>query len=123
MREAVGDDISLGVDAHWRFDLKTALYVAEKLRPYHPFWMETPIPEKKPELLRCFREHSGLLIAGGEMQTGAEAVLPLLEEGCLDEKRFFWKRDAIREGKLLYLPEDRRYLRADPQYLCPSDEE
>ena len=84
MREAVGDDISLGVDAHWRFDLKTALYVAEKLRPYHPFWMETPLPEKKPELLRCFREHSGLLIAGGEMQTGAEAVLPLLEEGCLD---------------------------------------
>lgn len=24
------------------------------------------------------------MIAGGEMQTGAEAVLPLLEQGCLD---------------------------------------
>lgn len=84
MREAVGDDIAIGVDAHWRFDLKTALYVADKLRPYNPFWLETPIPEKKPELLRKFREESGLLIAGGEMQTGAEAMLPLLQEQCMD---------------------------------------
>ena len=84
MREAVGDDIAIGVDAHWRFDLKTALYVADRLRPYHPFWVETPIPEKKPELLTEFRKQSGVLVAGGEMQTGAEAYLPLLENQCLD---------------------------------------
>ncbi len=84
MREAVGDKIAIGADAHWRFDLPTALYVAERLRPYRPFWLETPIPEKKPELLRAFREKSGLLVAGGEMQTGAQAVLPLLENHCMD---------------------------------------
>ncbi len=84
MREAVGDSISIGADAHWRFDLKTALYVADRLKPYHPFWLETPIPEKKPELLREFRMQSGILVAGGEMQTGAEAVLPLLQQNCLD---------------------------------------
>ncbi len=84
MREAVGDDIAIGVDAHWRFDFNTAMYVADRLRPYHPFWLETPIPEKKPELIRRFREESGLLIAGGEMQTGAEAMLALLEQQCMD---------------------------------------
>ncbi len=84
MREAVGDEYAIGVDAHYRFDLKTSLYVADKLRPYNPFWIETPMPEKKPELLRKFREECGLLVAGGEMQTGAEAVLPLLENSCMD---------------------------------------
>lgn len=84
MREAVGDDIAIGVDAHWRFDMKTAMYVADKLRPYNPFWLETPIPEKKPELLRKFREECGLLVAGAEMQTGSEALLPLLREQSLD---------------------------------------
>lgn len=84
MREAVGKDIAIGADAHWRFDLKTAMYVADRLRPYDPFWLETPIPEKKPELINEFRKQSGLLVAGGEMQTGAEAYLPLLENNCLD---------------------------------------
>jgi len=84
IREAVGKDIAIGVDAHWRFDLKTALYVAERLKPYDPFWIETPIPEKKPELLRKFREECGLLVAGGEMQTGVEAMLPLLQKECMD---------------------------------------
>lgn len=84
MREAVGDDIAIGVDAHWRFDMKTAMYVADKLRPYNPFWLETPIPEKKPELLRKIREECGLLVAGAEMQTGSEALLPLLREQSLD---------------------------------------
>jgi len=84
MREAVGDDISIGLDAHWRFDFATAMYVAEKIRPYNPFWLETPIPEKKPELLREFRIQSGLTLAGAEMQTSAADVLPLLNQGCYD---------------------------------------
>lgn len=84
MRQAVGDKIAIGVDAHWRFDISTAKYVADRLRPYNPFWIETPIPEKKPELLKEFRNTSGVLIAGGEMQTGAEAILPLLENQCMD---------------------------------------
>jgi len=58
--------------------------VADRLRPYSPFWIETPIAEKKPELLAEFRKQSGVLVAGAEMQTGAEALLPLLEHQCLD---------------------------------------
>jgi len=84
MREAVGNEIAIGVDAHWRFDLKTALYVADKIRPYDPFWLETPIAEKKPELLREFRMQSGLTLAGGEMQTCAADMLPLLQLNCYD---------------------------------------
>lgn len=84
MRKAVGDGIAIGVDAHYRFDLPMAIYVAEKLKPYNPFWLETPMPEKKPELLRRFREECGLRIAGGEMQTGAEAVLPLIQNQTMD---------------------------------------
>ena len=84
MREAVGDEIAVGVDAHWRFDMKTAMYVADRLRPYHPFWIETPIPEKKPELLREFRMKCGVLVAGAEMQAGGDAILPLLKNQALD---------------------------------------
>lgn len=84
MREAVGDEYDIGVDAHWRFDLATAAYVADRLRPYRPFWLETPLPEKNVKDIAEFRKNCGLVLAGGEMKTGAQDFLPLLENQCFD---------------------------------------
>ncbi len=84
MREAAGDDVEIGIDAHWRLDMNTAAYIADRIRPYRPFWFETPIPEKKPELIRELRNRCGIPIAGGEMQTGAGEILPLLQNNCMD---------------------------------------
>lgn len=84
MREAVGEQMDIALDAHWRLDLSTALYVAERVRDFHPFWLETPIAEKKPEILAEVRKLSGIRIAGAEMKTCPEELLPLLSGSCLD---------------------------------------
>lgn len=84
MREAAGWDVDIAIDAHWRLDLTMAAYVADRIREYRPFWFETPIPEKKPETLAQVRKSCGLPIAGAEMQTCPEDLLPLLQNQCLD---------------------------------------
>ncbi len=84
MREAVGPDLDVALDAHWRLNLSTTGYVADRVREYRPFWLETPIPEKKPEILAEARRRCGLPVAGGEMQTCPEELLPLLHHQCLD---------------------------------------
>ena len=84
MRQAVGDECDVALDAHWRLDMPTARYIADRVRPYRPFWLETPIPEKKPELLAQVRAQIGIPLAGGEMQTRPDEILPLLQQQCLD---------------------------------------
>jgi galactonate dehydratase len=84
MREAVGDDIEIAVDVHWRMDMATSRYVVEQLKAYNPFWLETPIPEHKPNLIHQLKIDSGLRIAGCEMQPGAEECLSLIEHDSLD---------------------------------------
>ena len=84
MREAVGPDCDIALDAHWRLNLSTAAYVADRVRDSHPFWLEAPIPERKPQILAQARQICQLLIAGGEMQTSPESLLPLLTHQCLD---------------------------------------
>lgn len=84
MRDAVGWDCDVALDAHWRLNLTTAVYVADRVRDARPFWLETPIAEKKPELMAEARRLCGLPIAGGEMQTCPAEILPLLQGRCLD---------------------------------------
>lgn len=84
MREAVGDDIEIAVDLHWRLDLAMAQEISRRLLPYRPFWFEAPVPEHKPELISEIRKNCGMRIAGSEMQTGPEESIPLIQHHCLD---------------------------------------
>ena len=46
MRELLGPDITLMVDANMRWDVPTAIQAARQLRPYNIFWLEEPtIPD------------------------------------------------------------------------------
>lgn len=43
VRESVGDDVDLLIEAHDRFTVSTAIRVGRALEPYRPFWIETPV--------------------------------------------------------------------------------
>ncbi len=43
VREAVGDDVDLCIEAHDRLSMSTAKRVAEELEDYRPMWLETPV--------------------------------------------------------------------------------
>ena len=47
IREAVGPGIEIYIDAHGRFDLPTAVRLANRLAPYRIGWFEEPVPPEK----------------------------------------------------------------------------
>jgi len=78
VREAIGPDIDLMVDCHWRFDEPTAAAVLRELAGAKLFWLECPIseqPEQWPALarLRALANEYGVRLAGAETQMGMAA--------------------------------------------------
>ena len=67
LRRAVGDDIDIGVDAHARvFEPVRALQMAERSRPYEPYFFEEPLRPENIDALADLRARYDP-IATGEM--------------------------------------------------------
>lgn len=88
VREAVGKDIDLRVDCHWRFNMDYAVRVARCLKPYHLYWFEAPISEKSGYDIASLREKIGLRIAGAEMQYDFAQLDTLYRNDALDVYMF-----------------------------------
>ena len=66
MRERLGPDVPLMVDANMRWTADEAIRAARALAPHDPFWLEEPtIPDDVPGHVRILRE-GGLPVAAGE---------------------------------------------------------
>ena len=77
VREAVGPDVGVAFDCHWRFDVMTALAVADAIAPARPLWLEDPVPPT-PEAMAAVTARSPVPTATGEngyLVEGFEALL------------------------------------------------
>jgi L-alanine-DL-glutamate epimerase-like enolase superfamily enzyme len=77
VRRAIGDDVGLAFDCHWRFDVMTALAIADAVAPARPMWLEDPVPPD-PEAMAAVTSRSPVPIATGEntyLVEGFEALL------------------------------------------------
>ncbi len=88
-RAAVGPDVDLMVDCHWRFDEAWAQRVIDACATFKLHWIECPIPEDDANLpaltrLRARTNGHGMLLAGGEDGVGRDAFLPFLTAGAYD---------------------------------------
>lgn len=84
IRSAVGDEISIMIDAGRVWDTKTALQMASMLESYDIGWLEEPV---QPDNLAGYRElsrRSTLTIAGGEQESSYSSFERLVDEGELD---------------------------------------
>ncbi|MFD1721592.1 mandelate racemase/muconate lactonizing enzyme family protein [Amnibacterium endophyticum] len=84
VREAVGDDVELFIDAHGRFDVPTAIRVARALEPHGIVFLEEPTPPLGLDALAEVRSRSPIAIAAGERLFGRDAFVPLLARGAVD---------------------------------------
>ncbi len=87
--EAVGKNVSVMVDCHWRFDAATATRVLIELAELGVTWFECPVSEQPgwwPVLkrLRRLANDRGVRVAGAETQVGVASFRPLLDEGLFD---------------------------------------
>lgn len=65
-REAVGADIDLAVDCHWRYNVSDVLKLARELEPFRLLWLEDPVPPGNAEALRAVSSRTKIPVATGE---------------------------------------------------------
>lgn len=89
IREAVGPDVEIMVDCHWRFDEAGSLQLMQDLEDAGLYWLECPIsesPDRFAALERVREKVNGLgtKLAGAERQIGASGFAPYIEQQLLD---------------------------------------
>jgi galactonate dehydratase len=84
VREKVGPSIEIMLEMHGRFNPAEASRVAELVAPYHPSWIEEPVPPENPAALKRVRASTNLPIATGERLHAIQEFRELFETGCVD---------------------------------------
>jgi L-alanine-DL-glutamate epimerase-like enolase superfamily enzyme len=73
MRESVGDDVPVMVDANQKWTVDEAIEMSRALGPFNPHWLEEPVPvDTSIEDWRRLQRSTPVPLAGGENLRGAE---------------------------------------------------
>jgi len=78
LREALGPDVEIAVDLHWKFNAAEAIQVIDTLVPYRPFFVEAPCAPEDIDGLAEVAAKSRVPIAAGEEWRTIHEVLPRL---------------------------------------------
>ena len=65
-RDAVGYEIDIAVDCHWRYSVSDVVKVAHALEPFRLLWLEDPVPPESLDALRAVSSRVKIPIATGE---------------------------------------------------------
>lgn len=85
VRDAVGPDVTVMVDCHGRFDIESAVKVAQELAELGVDWFEEPVrPNKHPAESAQIAARVPMAVAGGEMGYGEELFADLIEGKAVD---------------------------------------
>jgi len=109
VREAVGDDLDIMFDLHWRFNVESSIQLARAIEPYGVTWLEDPVPPSDPEILDLVAKATKTPIATGEnlytrygfagvVRSSVSVVTPdALKAGGLVETKFIAELAAMHE--------------------------
>ena len=105
-REAIGPDVALMVDCHSRFDVESAVVVADELGKLGVSWFEEPVdPAKDAAGLAQIASRIPMLLAGGEHGYGEDFFAGLTEQAGIkvimpDVKFCGGASTAVRAGNV-----------------------
>ena len=80
IRNAVGNDMEVGIGTHGQLTTYSAIRVADILEPYHPFWFEEPVPPENVDEMARVAAHTSIPIATGERLVTKYEFSNLLEK-------------------------------------------
>lgn len=66
IRDAVGDELEIGIGTHGQFSTAGAIRAAKILEEFQPIWFEEPVPPENVEELARVAAHTSIPIAAGE---------------------------------------------------------
>ena len=84
VREAVGPDVEVMVDANNAYSPLEALKIARMLEPYEPYWFEEPVHAEDYEGLAKVRAGTSIPIATGENEYSRYGFRDLIASGGAD---------------------------------------
>ncbi len=84
IREAVGPNVGVLLDAHGHYNVPTCVRICRRLEPYNLGWFEEPTPPESIQALRSIREQVNVPICVGERLYTRHDFLPLLEQHLTD---------------------------------------
>jgi galactonate dehydratase len=84
IREAVGPQIEILIDAHALYNVPTAIRLANRLAPYNITWFEEPVPPESYEALEQVRTQVPTRICVGERQYTRFEFVPILNRHLSD---------------------------------------
>ncbi|HEY0444246.1 MAG TPA: mandelate racemase/muconate lactonizing enzyme family protein, partial [Candidatus Limnocylindrales bacterium] len=83
VREAVGPNVDLMIEAHNRFSVSTALRIADRLAPFHPAWLEEPVRHEHIGSMVEVAHRSPVPVATGESFTSLGQFADLLSHDAV----------------------------------------
>ncbi len=89
VRDAVGPNVDLMVDCHWRLNRAAAEAVLHAADALNLYWLECPVPETSDMVgtiraLRTFANQRGVRLAGCEEMSLLEGFMPFLTASAYD---------------------------------------
>ena len=84
VRDAVGDDVDIGVDFHGRVTKPMAKRLAKALEPYDPMFIEEPVLPGHNDALPDIAAHTTIPIATGERMYSRWDFKQVFENGAVD---------------------------------------
>jgi len=87
VREAVGDDIELCLDAHTRLNAADAILLCREVESFRPFFIEDPIRVENPMSYQNLRRQTSVPLAVGEQYSSKWEFRQVIEEELIDYAR------------------------------------
>lgn len=94
VREAVGNEINIMMDANQGMTVPNALALARAARDLHIQWFEEPIDHTDFEGYKLLRTQAGISLAMGEREYSTLPLRELLQRNAID----IWQPDILRLG-------------------------
>jgi galactonate dehydratase len=84
VRDAVGRQVDLAIEAHARFSVSTAIQIGERLEPMYPAWYEDPVPHHNPKATTEVARHLKIPVGTGESFGAKQQFVDLLRDEAVD---------------------------------------
>jgi len=94
VREAVGNEIEIMMDANQGMNVANAIQLAQAARSLHINWFEEPIVHNDYQGYQLLRNQAGISIAMGEREYSLDPLRELLQRNAID----IWQPDILRLG-------------------------
>jgi L-alanine-DL-glutamate epimerase-like enolase superfamily enzyme len=136
LREAVGHDVDLMLDAWSSWDVAYCTTMAERIHGFRPRWLEEPVLADRLDSCVEVRRRVGIPIATGEHEYTRWGIKQLLDAGACDvlQPDIYWAGGITEMQKIAALascydvqliphghstPATAHFLLSQPASLCP----